>query len=360
MPLFAGPGVNPDLRGLVTNVISLPAGAVWMFPANWYEAKPGIYTVIQEYDPITTIWRTIGAGSTGANLERLYADGTNYRLANQTGCAVGAVVTTAGSGYTSVPTVTASTGGSIWRAIVGGAVATSVTVSNGGTGYVYPPTVLFAAPPYPGVQATGYATISAGVVTSVTITNQGAGYASPPQITFVNDPREGLNGLSTGYGAAAVASLTGSGTVTAIVCVDHGTAGTSIPTLTISGGGGSSAAATALMCWTITAYTVSSTTAGSGYVAPVILSGYNTPLSGSALTNPTIGNALVKGRRAFIIATVSGGALSATATILDGGIYDQTPTLYVQSAGPYGASPVAAVLTPTMGGVTDTSVVLTT
>ena len=59
----------------------------------------------------------------------------------------------------------------------------------------------------------------------IEVTNGGEGYTSPPQIVFVNDPREGLNGVSVGYNAAAVATLTGAGTVTAVVCVDHGVGG---------------------------------------------------------------------------------------------------------------------------------------
>lgn len=363
MPLFfGGQGVNTDLAGLVTNVITLQAGQCWPFPNNWYETKPGKYTTIQEYDPITGIWRVIGGNDPNASLQRVKGDGNNYRLANQTGCAVGALVTTAGSGYTSAPTVTASAGGSIWRAIIGGAVNTAVTVSNGGVGYTYPPLVLFAPPPAGGVQATGYATLTAGVVTSITVTDQGAGYVIPPVITFQNDPREGQNGIATGYNAAAVATLTGAGTITAILCVDHGTPLTTLPTLTIAGGGGASGAATVIMCWSITAYTVSATTAGSGYVTPTIISAYGGfPGTAPSYTNATVQSGLVRTRNAFIAGAVSGTAITATGQVLyDGGIYPGVPTVFTYGTFPIGAGAVAAVLTPTMGGQTDTSIILTT
>jgi len=359
---FGGNGVLPDLKGYVTNVIELQAGAVYPLPNDWFEAKPGKYTVIQEYDPITQIWRTVGGGSTSASLERVKGDGNNYRLANQTGCMVGAYVTTAGSGYTSAPTVTAASGSPVLRAIVGGAINTSVTVTNGGSGYTYPPLVLFAAPPAGGVQATGYCTLSAGAVSTVTVTDQGAGYSSPPIVTFQNDPREGLNGTTIGYNAAAVTTLTGAQTVTAIVVLDHGTpvSGTSVPVLTITGGGGSSAAATGIMCWSITAYTVSATTAGSGYVTPVIVTAYAPALSGTG-TNPTIGTSLLKGREARIVGALSGTAFTATGqVVLDGGIYPAQPTIYTLGSFPQGAGAVAAVLSATMGGQNDVSVVLTT
>lgn len=361
MPLFAGAGVTPSLRGLTTGTISLAAGEVWLIqPAGWYEVKPGQFTALQEYDPITTIWRTIGAGSTSANIERIYSDGVNYRLANQTGCAVGAVVTNAGTGYTAAPTVTPSAGASKWQAILGGAINTSVTVSNGGTNYTYPPIVLISSPGPAGIQASAHATISGGIVTAVTVDNQGAGYTSPPTVTFVNDPREGANGTTVGSNAAAITTLTGAGTVTGLLCLDHGTPLTAVPTLTFSPA--STTAATVAMCWTITAYAVSATTAGSGYVSPVIISAYATPISGSVLTNPFLQSALVKQRRAFIVGALATGAITATGqTILDGGVYDQVPTAYVQSANVSGAGPVAGVfLAPTMGGVTDTSLVLAT
>ena len=84
----------------------------------------------------------------------IVADGTNWRLINRTGCPTAAVITNVGSGYTSAPTVTASAGGSLWKAIVGGAINTTVTVTTAGT-YNYVPTIVFSAPPAGGINATG-------------------------------------------------------------------------------------------------------------------------------------------------------------------------------------------------------------
>lgn len=370
MPIiYGGPGATPSLGSLVTNVLTLEAGQTWTVPSGRWALQVGKYTSFQEYDPVAGFYRTSGAGPLISDVKTVFSDGTNYRLANQTGCAIGALITNAGSGYTSAPVVTASSGSSVWRAIVGGAVNTSVTVTNGGTNYTYPPVVLFSAPPAGGIQATGYCTLSSGAVSSVTVTDQGAGYTSAPTITFVNDPRETNpptgSTATVGYNAAATCILTGSGTITGLLCLDHGTpvtvnASTSVPTLTFTGGGGSSAAATWLGCLTITAYAVSTTTAGSGYVAPILISAYGGfPATSAAYTNVSTQSQLLKGRNALILGVLSAGAVSATGqTVYDGGIYAGAPTVYVQSAGVFGASPVQVTfLTPTMGGVTDISIV---
>lgn len=356
MGLFSGPGLTPSLKGAVTNDISLPSGAVQIIsPAGWYAIRPSKYVAVQQYDPITQIWRKIGGGFDGGGVQYFYSDGVNYRLANQTGCPVGALITNAGSGYTSEPVVTASAGGSIWRAIVGGAVNTTVTVTNGGTGYTYPPTVEIAAPPAGGIQATATCTLSSGAVSAVTIVNQGAGYASPPVITFVNDPREGQNGVSQGYNATAIATLTGAQTITGLLCIDHGQGGqTAVPTLSFSGGGGSSAAATAIMCWSITAITVG--TAGAGLAGTVarVTAEDAFPTTAAAYTNPSTQSGLVAVRNADIKTPISGGGLTATgAVIYDGGIYTSTPTaIAVPTASVVTTAPV---VTFTMGGQTGTT-----
>ena len=356
MGLFSGSGVLPSLKGVTTNVITLQSGQCDIIsPAGWYMVNTGLYTTVQQYDPITGIWRNIGNGDHTGGVRYIYSDGVNYRLANQTGAVVGALLTNAGSGYTSAPTVSAGTTGSIWRAVVGGAVSTTVTVTNGGTNYTYPPQVLFSAPPAGGVQATGYCTLTSGVVTSVTVINQGAGYASAPTVVFVNDPREGVNGVTTGYNAAATCTLTGAGTVTALLCLDHGQGGqTSVPSISFAGGGGSSAAATAIMNWSITAYAAGTAGAGlSGSVAQISAEDAF-PTTAAAYTNPYIQSGLVRTRNANIKAPISSGGITATGAIIyDGGVYTSSPTPLVNAT----ASVVttAPVVTFTMGGQTDTT-----
>lgn len=346
--MFSGNGIYPGLRGQATNSFTLQPSEVALIPPGYWLVRCGLYSIVQEKDQVSGIWRSIGAGE--SQFTYVNSDGVNFRVANTTGCAVGAIVTNAGSGYTSAPTVTASAGGSTWLAIVGGAVNTSVTVTNGGTNYTYPPQVVISAPTYGsgnGLQAQGYATISGGAVTGVTITQQGAGYSAIPTITLVNDPRD-----TTGTGASAQLTLTGAQTVTAVICTNHGTGAlTSVPTLSFSGGGGSSAAATAIMDWTVTAYAV--TNGGSGYVAPVEISAVGGVVAGTAAnTNPNYDTGLVRIRKANIVGALSSTVITATGEIvIDGGHYQALPVAVIATNT---APTTVATLTLTMGGTADT------
>lgn len=353
MGLFSGPGLTPSLKGLASNRLSLASGAVWNLPtgeATWACIDLGKYGSFQQYDPILGIWTSVGPGYVGGK-DYVYLDGTtNYRFANQTGSVVGALLTTAGSGYTSAPTVTASAGGAIFRAIVGGAISTTVTITNAGLNYTYPPIVIISAPPAGGIQATAIAALSGGTVSSITVVNQGAGYNTAPTITLQADPREGVNNVTQGYNAQAIATLTGAGTVTGVVVIDHGQGGlTSVPTLTFSGGGGSSAAATAIMEWSIKSYTP---TGGTGFTGPSLLSGLDAfPTTASAYTNPATQSGLVRTRPAQILMPESAGAPTATGAVFyDGGIYTSTPTPLVTTNG--ALITASATFTFGMGGET--------
>ena len=372
MALYSGPGQIPTFKGVPTNKITLPSGGVYpIAPAGYWMIRTGPYSVIQQYDPITGTWTRIGGGVPAGGIEYIYSDGVNYRIANQSGSVVGALLTNAGSGYTSAPVVTPSAGGSLWKSWIGGAVNTTVSITSGGSGYTYPPTVFISSPPPitsgGGIQATGYATISGGVVTAVTITNQGAGYTSAPTITFFNDPRENpnialsaagtgvsANTVTQGSGAAAVCTLTGSGTVTGLVCLDHGQGSlTSVPTLAFAGGGGSSAAATAIMNWTVTAATVG--TGGATVVGAFVnaTAEDNFPATAAAYTNPDTQANLVRIRKADVRYTVSAGSIATPVVIYDGGCYTSQPTTMV--VGNVSAVTTPPVATFTMGGVTDVS-----
>jgi hypothetical protein len=346
MPLvFGAQGVTPSLRGQPTTVLSLSAGQVELIPAGAWGVGVGLYSAVQEFDPVTGIWRNIGNDS-GSTFKFVQSDGVNFRVANQTGCVVGVLVTTAGAGYTSAPVVSDNGGTATYQAIVGGAVNTSPTIANGGKNYVYPPQILISTPAGPGVQATATCTISAGAVNAITIVNQGAGYTSAPTFSIINDPRD-----TTGTGAVITGTLTGAGTITAVLVTNHGAPVTTVPTLTFTGGGYTTiAAGTAIMCWTITAMTV--TSAGSGYSGNVLvtaLGGF--PSTAPSYVNTYIQSLLVRQRPAYIGAGLTSGAISTAGnTIYDGGIFPGTPTGYVGGF----ATGSAAQPGFTMGGVTDT------
>lgn len=344
--MFGSPSVYPGLRGQATNQWTLqPSEAVLIPPGPWM-VSCRLYSEVQVRDQVSGIWRPLG--STHAGFTYVNSDGNNFRVANTTGCAVGAIVTNAGSGYTSAPTVTADAGSSTWVAVVGGAVNGTVTVVNGGTNYTFPPQVVISAPNFGsgnGVQAAGYASLTSGAVSSITISQPGAGYTAIPTITLVNDPRD-----TTGTGASAQLTLTGAGTITAVLCTNHGKGAlTAVPTLTFAGGGGSSGAATAIMDWTITAYAV--TAGGAGYVTPVDITGSGGQVAGTAV-NSAYDKNLVTIRRANIQAAISSTALTATGEIvIDGGRYSAAPTAMISSPT---APTTVATLTLTMGGVADT------
>jgi hypothetical protein len=348
--VFGGPGVSANLRGLPSNVQTLQAGNTELIPAGTWGIQPsGLrYINVEQYDPITTTWRVAG-GLTGYTY--VFSDGNNYRIANRTGCVVGAYLTNAGTGYTSAPTVTvpSSSGAKLLPVWSNTAhlVNTSPTITAGGSNYVYPPIVAFAAPPAGGIQATGYATLSSGAVSSITVTNQGGGYVSAPAIFLVNDPRD-----TAGGGATATCTLTGAQTLAGILVTDFGNPVSAVPAITISGGGGSGAAATAVLEYVVTSYTV--TSAGSGYSGNVLVLGFSAPLTSSG-TNPTIQNNLVNWRQVSIGAALSGVGLTATGqTVYDGGLSANVPTGYVMGF----ATGSAAQVTFTGSGVTDTVVML--
>lgn len=354
--LYGGSGVQPTLRGQLTNAFSLQGGSARTIPAGAWNCTTGLYSCVQELDAITGVYRAIGAGYDGAAQNFVNSDGNNFRIANQSGCVVGGIVTTAGSGYTVAPTVTASNGNAVITAIIGGAVSTAVTVTNGGSNYIYPPTVLISSPnaggggPF-GIQATGHAVITGGAVTSVVIDDQGAGYPGNPTIGLQNDPRD-----NTGNGATATTVLTGSGTVTGLLVTDFGNSYTStaIPTLVFSGTSTTGAAATAIMNWSVLSY--AATSVGGGYSSAILVTSIDngfTTTAGSTV-NPTFTSNLVRTRPARIRGPLTGTTITtAGQTVYDGGVFSGVPTLI-----PVGFSTGSqAVLAPTMGPIQDVTLI---
>lgn len=357
---YGGPGVTPTNKLGFGNRITLAPGDTWLIsPAGWYWILPGPYTTIQVYDPILLTWVAVGGcGAGDAEPKYMSSDGVNYRLANLTGQPVGATVTTPGTGYTSAPSVTIASGNSIWRPVLG-AYVSSVTIASGGSNYTYAPAVLFSAPPAGGVPATGYATVTTNAVASVTLTNKGAGYTSPPTVSFINDPREGLNSVTQGSGAAAVAVLSATGGVNAVICTDPGNTGyTATTTFTTSGGGGSGLVLTPIFCLSITGISAVSGGAMSSSTQTVEWSALDSATSVvSNPLNPAICANLVKVRKASILGqtTTSSALTSVGAVIYDGGIYSQfSPQVLLASIAP-STNTTAVAATLALGGVTDTS-----
>lgn len=145
------------------------------------------------------------------------------------GKVVSVMVTNAGSGYATVPTITFSAPTSIngvratGTAIMSGAAVTGTTVTSGGSGYTTA-SVAFSAPQKAGgVTATGTVTLTGTEVTAIVLTNPGSGYTSAPSVTITGD---GIN--------AAVTATIGGNTLTGITITNRGSGYTSTPSVTVS------------------------------------------------------------------------------------------------------------------------------
>ena len=373
-------GFGPTTTAFPSIPISLSSGEIYVVPSGQYQVVPGLYTFLQWYDPVSTLWRPVQTVAQSDSFV-LTSDGTNYRLANLTGTVVGAVVTTAGnnmtngiyypSGYTlpipsnwsqqtgtsAIPSISFAAGGGSVTAqglvIIGGAVNPTVTITAGGSGFTRPPTLLVSAPPQGGLQATMDCTISSGAISAVTVRNQGAGYTTAPTITIVNHPQD-----TTGTGATLTATLTGSGTVTGITVPINGVGMNAVPAITFTGGTGSPAA-TALSCLTATSVTFAGTASLSSSLGlicsalPSITPSYTNPLYQEGLFVPRIGQTQYA-TAATINSAYTVGNSTLTSRILDGGLHMVVPGAVAVVNGTTPTAPTAAA-TVAAGGTTDVS-----
>lgn len=364
-PPNVGQTNNPNVVG--TNEVSLASGQGVYVPPGYWGVTPGQYSMLQMLDPVTTIWKGFGVDDQ-QGFNTVVSDGFNFRVINPTGCVVGALLTNGGTGYVTAtpPAVTVSSGGAVATAIVGGAVgaltlkASSGTVTSGaGANFTMPPVVSISAPPSPGVQATAIATISGGAVNGFTLLNQGAGYVNAPTVALVPSPFDVNLGLITN--ATAQASLSGTGSVTAVLVTNYGIGGLAgVPAMTIGAPtAGTTATAVPVMCLSATGFTV--TTGGSGYAAPAVVTSAGGLLSGGAFTNPAVSTLIFEPRPAEILAQVSaggsGGQITASgALVIDGGMF-QNVALGLIEANNLTSSAAAfqgAAITLTMGNQSDT------
>ena len=375
LPTFPGLVNNSSAQGSapytagyytgLTNAISLAASAEYYIPSGTWWVFPGPYTFLQWKDPYSAKFTVRPTSATGVHY--IDSDGTNYKLANTTGCPVGASITavgtagvfTTGIGTTATGlTVTASSGSSTWTPIIGGAISTTLATSTGtttaGSGYLYPPLCIIDAPPTGGLQATAIVTsISSGTVpvANVQVINQGAGYPAAPNLTFLNDPRD-----TAGSGAVVVLTLTGTGVLTGLYPSNHGTPLTGVPTLTFST---STAAATCIMNFTVTSYATTGIVTGSSIQAAEVTSIGNlvAAQASPAPINPLHSNGVTFPRPARIAAEISSGGIIATGqTVEDGGLgIQQVPSAVISYSITSTTAIVPSLTTLNVGGVTDTS-----
>lgn len=363
-----------------------------------YLIQLGQYTNLQMYDSKLNYWRNLNVAPN--QLMTVSSDGFNYRLANTTGCPIGALITNAGSALTNgfygynqalsavtiqnglvtsgntYFTVTPSAGGSLWNAIIGGAINTTITFANGtnvaaftpfspttgnltaspGSGYTKPPVIVFGPPPNQGNQPfilpTAVCTLTSGAIGSVTVTNQGAGLLGLPSITVIPQPGDITGGGAVLGWSSANWGQVGSGTLLALWPAQYNSTGTgltAVPTLSFSPA--STLAATVIMNFTITSFTqttpgVGYTTAGAAFAGGIV--------AGSAANTNPLYDKLTSIPIFPPITVAATTGLPALAGPFGGVNLQAVPTIQSFSAG--AAASTAAVTTVVVGGANDTVV----
>lgn len=378
VPLAAGEiYVLPGGQGIVGTFGSATQGFTGYTLTGQYLVNLGPYCSLQMYDSTLQYWRNVPAANGTPLL--ISSDGTNYRIANTTGCPVGAIVTTGlgalTNGFNTV-TVTPTAGGSTWNTIVGGSMPSGlVSITTTGSGYVSRPKLLFTPPggqgttPY--IIPTAVAVLSGGSISSVTVLSVGAGLVAAPSITVINAPGDTIGG---GAVLTPPQSIT-SGSLAAMWPITYGTPVTVAPTFTFTPA--SSIAATAIMNFTVTGLSI--TTAGASLGASTAFtasSGAGVAPQGPETLTAIVSNAyydkqcifprpaLVGGftaagggiTQAFLLGSSLGIIIKDAGFGLEGTSLGFEP-MYVQYSGAGGGTTTVAVIAANVGGTNDQCVI---
>jgi hypothetical protein len=297
--LSDGTAVQVDILGAVTSISS----AVHTF------------YISGGYLPATVQWGTQYLIISNNNTPNDYWvwDGTLLYTAGQIGPSV--TLTDSGSGYTTLPTITADGGhgsGATFVPTINAGSVTSVSVTNPGTGYEPGDQVQLA---FSGGGSDTSAELTAVLaatsgVNSIVITSPGVGYSTAPVITFT--------GGGGGSGAAAYAVLgTGAqaGQVVQIIITDPGSGYADSPTVVLTGGGYSTIA------------TAVAALAASGVASVTVVNG-GTGYNGT----PTLTFVGGGGSGATAIAIMDGGVIASVTMNLSGSGYTSAPAVVVETA----------------------------
>ncbi len=361
---------------------ALSPGESFVVPAGDFFIGLGGYLVIQYLDPVTGTW-AMGSG-TAFNRGVIFvkSDGYNVRVANLTGCCVGAVIVNAGSSYVqSTTTIVASGAGfqtgvvvPTFAPIVGGALGVNGTftlaVPTVGAGYGVAPIIMIPPPPpanvnangVGGIQATAYAVLGAsGSITAISLTNPGAGYPSAPVVQVVPSPFD--PNLATGITQASVSfSLTASGSITGVLCTNNGgpLINGSLANVTLTlGGAGSSGSISAIVMQTVVSGSVSGAGVGYGTAEFGITSVGGVPATGAVSANPDSLRLAWQPRPAQLGITGANTSVSvgSAAVVYDGGLFLGTPTLLVGTSSGVAAPSTIATVAVVMGSRPDIAVI---
>jgi hypothetical protein len=372
MQRIAGPGVPmqtptnlypSDLFSipydLGTNEIMLSPGDALGIPTGDFLVDFGNYCMLQQLDPLTGTY--VGWTPARDQSGPYYSNGAQWlRVANLTGCPVGAYVAGGGSGFTqATAALTASAGGSTWRPIIGGSLVVQ-TIANAGASFTFPGVLMIPDPPafaangVGGVAATGYFAIANGTVSSVSLVGVGAGYVSGI-ITGLCLPSP----WDPNYGAITPGTvnftLGNAGAVTAALCTYNGSSLANLTnlTLTAAGGAGSGATITPLICQTVSATSIVAGGGGWGNVAaPAKVLTVGGGGTAGAISNPYVDFSGFVPRDANITATCNAGGTITGLTVLDSGVFVAAATAAIVPGGTLPSTLASIALT--MGGVRDT------
>lgn len=370
-PSELGAGLAPYDTG--TNRVCIYPGEALQIPAGTWYIGLGMYLVLQYLDPVTGTWVMASGASLNRGVQYVKSDGFNMRIANLTGCPVSASVTAYGSGYVQASTTVTVTGGggSTWLPIVGGQLGISGTFSLGvpnvGAGYGIAPIVFVPPPPSAsnnsngvgGIPASAYVQIASGTISAFSFTNPGAGYPSAPTPVVLPSPFD--PNLSTGITNGSLAfSLTGSGSITAVLCTNNGTSLTTPSAITLTVNGvGSAATAVANVMQTVVAASVSTQGTGFGASNTIMMTTVGgVPNTGTIAQNPDKLLLAWLPRPAQVgLTTNAGGTLTTqVGTIYDGGLFQGTPLPVLTVAINTGPGGTVGTLALTMGSVPDIAI----
>lgn len=168
--------------------------------------------------------------------------------------------------------------GAILESVLTAGIVSGISLLNGGSGFT-PGTYALTFTGGGGTGAAGTYTVdSSNSVVSLDLTSGGTGYTGTPSITFTH---------GGGTGATAVATLS-SNSVASVTVVNGGTNYSTTPAVNFQGGGGSGATGTVVLSGSSIA-SVTITNGGSGYTsdpAVVVQVGVNNAASASASLMP--------------------------------------------------------------------------
>lgn len=360
---FQQPGVGSQLisRQFTALPICLNGGEVFVLPPGNWLVQAGRYTDLQMFDPWAQRWRNYSTQP--GEMTAVPSDGANFRLANTTGCPVGAIINNVGNGnyangYNTV-TVTPSAGNSTWGTLVGGSVNTTVTVTTGGN-FTQNPIIVWtpaANQTLPFIEPTFYANINNnGTINTVTVQYGGAGLAAPGTITAIQQITD------TGTGGAVLtlgANLTNSGNLIAMWPITLGNTQTSTPTLTFGTG---TANANVIMNYTVTGVAVGQAGANLGVSMPILVLSANgvtaVTAQNAAITGNDLGTSINYPRMAWLLSNSQSNATgnTTTVTIQDAGFHLQAvPSLVAIAQNANSSTNTPVVYTATVGSIVDTS-----